>query len=60
MDNLSSRTSLESSSHNDKLKTIVMNSEVLDHSDKDLKIAPNAFSPKLSRLNLPKKQSDIL
>lgn len=59
-DSLSSRTSLETSPQHEKLKTIVLNSEVLEQADKDLNVIPNMFSPKMSKLNLPKKQSDVL
>ena len=68
LDNNSSRTSLEYhtnvNSNTHKMKTIMLNSEIIDLAEKDLQMQ---FSPKLSskqalptNLNLNKKQTDVL
>lgn len=62
IDQHSSRASLESGESviSPKMKTIVLNSEVIDRAEKDLQLNSNQFSPKMSKLNLPKKQSELL
>ena len=43
----------------DKIKTIVMNSQIvgLNHNDKTINY--NSFSPKLSKMDLSKKQAEV-
>lgn len=47
-------------SNGDKIKTIVMNSKIVECAEKDLKIGSNSFSPRLAKLELNKKESEML